>query len=154
MDLVLEGFDTYLFDPVYASLYPVIPSQNIDNAIKGNASAVGVILGEKIAPLLNNWEYIPASQYLSFTPLKWAYESSWQRDDPWRQFISLFVITWYALRHVQVGRLFSNNNIAGFLERSFTSPSLASRIISYSIRRLLNIPSTSRIRFAWRYRKP
>jgi lathosterol oxidase len=105
MDLVLEGFDTYLFDPVYASLYPVLPRENIYNAIKGNASAAGVILGEKVAPLLNSWEYKPASQYLSFTPLKWAYESSWQRDDPWRQLISLFIITWYALRHAKVASM-------------------------------------------------
>jgi lathosterol oxidase len=95
MDLVLEGFDTYLFDPVYASLYPVVPRGNIYSGLNGNASAAGAILGDAPAPRFNNWEYKPASQYLSFQPLSWAYESSWQRDEPLRQFISLFVITWY-----------------------------------------------------------
>lgn len=106
MDLVLEGFDTYLFDPVYASLYPVVPRSNIYNAFDGNASAAGAILGDTPAPLHNNWEYKPASQYLSFTPLSWAYESSWQRDDPWRQFLSLFIITWYA----QSDRILAHNH--------------------------------------------
>ena len=95
MDLVLEGFDTYLFDPVYASLYPVVPKSGALNAFDGNASAAGAILADSGESRYNTWEYKPASQYLSFTPLSWAYESSWQRDDPWRQFISLFVITWY-----------------------------------------------------------
>jgi len=107
MDLVLEGFDTYLFDPLYASLYPVAPGQNYHNALNPNASSAGLILDKERAPLYNNWEYKPASQYLSFTPLQWAYESSWQRDDPWRQFISLFIITWYAMRR-QINSLDSN----------------------------------------------
>jgi lathosterol oxidase len=94
MDLVLEGFDTFLFDPLYASLYPVVPKGNVYSALDGNASTAGAILASP-APRYNSWEYKPASQYLSFQPLSWAYESSWQRDDPLRQFISLFVITWY-----------------------------------------------------------
>lgn len=97
MDLVLEGFDTYFFDPVYASLYPAVPKGNVYSAFDGNASAAGAILADTPSTRYNNWEYKPASQYLSFQPLSWAYESSWQRDDPWRQFISLFFITWYAM---------------------------------------------------------
>lgn len=97
MDLVLEGFDTFLFDPIYASLFPAAPSHAAYNAMAGNGSATVSSMREAATPFLNNWSYKPSSQYLSFTPSKWAYQSSLQRDNEWRQLTSLFLITWCGL---------------------------------------------------------
>jgi lathosterol oxidase len=96
MDLVLEVFDTYLFDPVYASLLPIAPKSTTYNAFSGNGSAPIATVRDVAAPQYNGWKYKPASQFLSFTPSNYAYQSSWPRDDPWRQILSLFAITWYA----------------------------------------------------------
>jgi lathosterol oxidase len=110
MDIVLEGFDTYLFDPIYASIFPVAPKSAAYNAFSGNGSASIATVKDIPTPQYNNWEYRPASQFLSFKPSSWAYQSSWQRDDPWRQFISLFTITWcaYYIKSVQPKSIYTN----------------------------------------------
>lgn len=99
MDFVLEGFDTYLFDPIYASVLPVAPKTAAYNTFGGNGSATLANVNDLPVRLSNNWEYEPSSQFWSFTPSDYAYQSEWARDNPLRQFISLFAITWYVSPH-------------------------------------------------------
>jgi hypothetical protein len=90
MDIVLEAFDTFLFDPIYATLLP----GNASALVSNNPFSAGEISFGTPAP---RWEYVPASQYLSFEPRKYAYMSRWSRDDWRRQLLNLYFITWYAL---------------------------------------------------------
>lgn len=91
MDLVLEGFDTFLFDPIYAALLPIQSAGAAPNAtFSGLKEANGAAY-----PATNGWEYTPSTQYISLTPGQSAYMSSWTRDDWRRQLLTLFLITWY-----------------------------------------------------------
>ena len=92
MDLVLELFDTFLFDPIYATLLPAHTTSFAPNATFSSMREVPT--GTPYIPQ-STWEFKPASQYLSFTPRKYAYMSQWPRDDWRRQFLTLFLITWY-----------------------------------------------------------
>ena len=82
MDIVLECFDTYALDYLYASLLPA--QTPVYNATRGSVPA-------QAAPA---WKFEPASAYLSFTPGPNAYLSQWNRDDWRRQLLSLYTITW------------------------------------------------------------
>ncbi|KAF2404219.1 C-5 sterol desaturase [Trichodelitschia bisporula] len=79
MDIVLEVFDTFVFDYAYASLVPAAPNWSGP----GNATAVN-----------NGWTFKPASEFISFAPSSAAYASAWARDSIIRQSISLYLITW------------------------------------------------------------
>ncbi|KAF2811454.1 uncharacterized protein BDZ99DRAFT_440300 [Mytilinidion resinicola] len=92
MDLVLEGFDTFLFDPLYATLFPA--STAFSAGLKGNATLSSIREAATGYPAAT-WQYTPASEYLSFTPGKYAYLSELPRDDWRRQLASLFAITWF-----------------------------------------------------------
>lgn len=91
MDIVLEGFDTILFDYFYATFLPI---QTPDLAPNGTFSSVRKV-PTSTAYTAAQWEYKPATQYLSFTPWPVAYQSQWARDDWRRQLLSLYLITWY-----------------------------------------------------------
>lgn len=92
MDIVLEAFDAYLFDSIYAQLFPAAPGPIAYTAI-GNFTISS--MREEPTAYYNNYQYQPASQYISFSPSKYAYMSSLPRDNMLRQAISLFTITWY-----------------------------------------------------------
>jgi Delta7-sterol 5-desaturase len=92
MDLVLELFDTYLFDYMYAF---VLPAHHPHPALK-NSTATFSSMRE--GPTPSQYVFHPASEYLSFPPSDWAYKSVWARDDIYRQAVSLFLITWYESR--------------------------------------------------------
>lgn len=83
MDIPLECFDTFIFDHIYAAL---LPAQQASYGLNGpsNASLAST----------SPWTYEPATKYISFQPREAAYMSQWTRDNPYRQFISLFFITW------------------------------------------------------------
>jgi lathosterol oxidase len=97
MDVVLEGFDTFLFDRLYASIFPATPGVTAYNAFNNVANATVSSIRETPTAYQNNFQYKPASKYLSFQPSSYAYSSSWPRDDVARQAVSLFLITWYVL---------------------------------------------------------
>jgi lathosterol oxidase len=86
MDVILEAFDTFVADHVYAYLLPVQPAPYDFPKTSATNSSV---------PVLNSWTYKPATQFVQFTPSQAAYMSSWPRDNPLRQFMTLFSITWY-----------------------------------------------------------
>lgn len=88
MDIVLELCDTYILDKLYAFALPVqtapfIHIGHVNSTIHGDRET-------KV------WKYTPASSYISFIPKNAAYMSYWDRDNIFRQAISLFFITWFA----------------------------------------------------------
>jgi lathosterol oxidase len=89
MDLILEGFDTFVFDHLYATLLPVKTPGFAANATISSVSA---------EPSAYPWQYQPSSSFISFTPSQNAYASSLPRDDWRREFVSLYLITWYVAR--------------------------------------------------------
>ncbi|EMC96890.1 hypothetical protein BAUCODRAFT_68200 [Baudoinia panamericana UAMH 10762] len=92
MDVVLELCDTYVFDRIYASLLPLAPANYDVNATTyGAAAASGA--DSSFAP--SGWQWQPASQYFSIQPSEYAYMSSWDRSNIWRQTISLYALTWF-----------------------------------------------------------
>src|ERR1700712_3988518 len=99
MDVVLEGFDTFVFDRLYASIFPANPGAAAYDAFKNVANATVSSMRETSTAHYNNFQYKPASKYISFQPSSYAYSSSWPRDDIARQAVSLFLITWYVLLH-------------------------------------------------------
>jgi lathosterol oxidase len=92
MDIILELFDTFVFDPIYAQILPASPRRAPYGSFKDGASNATLSSRREIP---TSFVYEPASQYLSFTPSKSAYMSSWNRDNIYRQAISLYLITWY-----------------------------------------------------------
>lgn len=101
MDIVLEIFDTFLFDRIYANVLPIHPSvsafdpiSTIAASLKGynNADATRSVIGGEFAR--SGWEFQPASQYLSVQPSEYAYMSRWDRDNIFRQSMSFFILVW------------------------------------------------------------
>jgi len=90
MDVVLEVFDTIFFDRVYAALFPT--GQSSFGSKDANATASP--RSATSHALINDWQYEQSTQYLRITPSKWAYMTSWPRDDPLRQLVTLYLITW------------------------------------------------------------
>ena len=95
MDIVLEVFDTFLFDRLYSAFAPASVTEYLPQLIKHNVTATISSMREvgTFAPQ-SDYSYIPASAYLSLTPSKYAYMSAMPRDSIYRQAISLGLITW------------------------------------------------------------
>ncbi|KAF2715162.1 hypothetical protein K504DRAFT_478417 [Pleomassaria siparia CBS 279.74] len=86
MDIVLELFDTFAFDYVYAA---VLPNNAPNFSPNTTLSSIDAPFHSPKA-----WEYVPATNYFSLQPRQAAYNSQWTRDDWRRQFVSLYMITW------------------------------------------------------------
>ena len=89
MDIVLELFDTYAFDAIYATFLPAKSPVYAPNATFSS------IREEPTAAPPVTWHWKPASSYLSFSPSDYAYQSSVPRDDWRRQLFTLYLITWW-----------------------------------------------------------
>jgi hypothetical protein len=87
MDIVLEVIDTFVLDYVYAALLPAHPAP-YDLLNNGNATSPAAV---------STWQFKPASAYFNVSPSEAAYMSAWDRGNIYRQFISLFSITWCVL---------------------------------------------------------
>ncbi|KAK2811858.1 c-5 sterol desaturase [Emmonsiellopsis sp. PD_5] len=89
MDVILEVLDTFLFDYLYAAVVPGSTAggltSKIANGLNTTESAFGTGAG---------YVYSPSTQYFSLEPSKYAYKSALPRDNIWRQFITLYLITW------------------------------------------------------------
>lgn len=83
MDIALELMDNYVFDYAYAYLAPS-PAFKFRN-FAANATA---------PQALSTWTYKPSSFLFELEPSRYAYMSSLPRDNIFRQYISLFLITW------------------------------------------------------------
>jgi lathosterol oxidase len=75
MDVVLDILDTFVFDKLYAFLLP--------------AKSFGLLDQDS---LLDYNRHI--NQYVTLSPSQYAVESSWSRDNIFRQFLSLFTTIW------------------------------------------------------------
>jgi Delta7-sterol 5-desaturase len=96
MDIVLEIVDTFFLDRFYASFWPALPGPGVINSIQNMPNGTSWSFRDPSTASLNNFHYKSASQYISVAPSKWAYLTSWPRDDSYRQLLSLYLITWYA----------------------------------------------------------
>ncbi|BCS20266.1 sterol desaturase family protein [Aspergillus puulaauensis] len=70
MDLVLDIVDTFVLDRVYSTLLP------------SNTTSTNIEYNQSIA------------QYIDLPPSEWAGKSLLARDNPFRQGITLFILTW------------------------------------------------------------
>jgi len=87
MDVVLEIFDTFIFDRLYAKFLPAFPQ----SALQTN-TANATFASIRQAP--TGYVYEPASQLLKLEPSDFAYMSMWSRNNIYRQATSLYLITW------------------------------------------------------------
>jgi Delta7-sterol 5-desaturase len=94
MDIVLEIFDTFGFDYLYSTVLPAGPAPYY---LSGNVAGSSNSTLPRSA--FSIWQYKPATQFFSITPHEAAYSSSWNRNNPYRQGLSLFLITWFVLLH-------------------------------------------------------
>ncbi|KAK3676444.1 c-5 sterol desaturase [Recurvomyces mirabilis] len=108
MDVVLELADTFLFDRLWANLLPINPAvanfdpiSTITAGFKGfdynatyNAASSAALAGD--ASLARSaWSFQPSSEWFSVQPSEFAWMSRWDRDNVWRQMLTLYVITWF-----------------------------------------------------------
>jgi lathosterol oxidase len=93
MDVILEVFDTFLFDRIYATAFPATASTAAYNAVKAAINSSAPIAVDNPTAYYNQYHFQPATKYFTLEPSIWAYRTSWPRDDVWRQLISLYLIT-------------------------------------------------------------
>lgn len=101
MDVVLEAFDTFLFDRLYANALPIGPSHStfdpvstLAASLKGFASNETYGLSPEVPLSRSGWQWEPSNSYFSLQPSEFAYLSRWDRDNIFRQALSLYTITW------------------------------------------------------------
>lgn len=98
MDIVLEVLDTFVFDPIYATLLPAASQSLAPNATYSS-------LREEPTSFVkphSSWQYEPSTHHFSIQPSQYAYQSALNRDDWRRQALTLFLITWCAPSHSTV----------------------------------------------------
>ena len=93
MDVILEIFDTFLFDRFYATVAPTSSSSSTtsytQNAIK-NATTFTFASVPEVPTVIAR-----TNQLFQLEPSKYAYMSQLGRDNIYRQGVSLYLITWY-----------------------------------------------------------
>ena len=102
MDFVLEVFDTVMFDRMYANLLPIQsafsafdPISTISAGLKDFENSTTFDSASQGADVMrSSWQFEPASQYFSVQPSEYAYLSRWDRNNIWRQTVSLYILTW------------------------------------------------------------
>jgi len=88
MDIVLEVFDTFLFDRFWATVYPASNPSYAQNVAK-HATATFSSMRELPTSIQ------PSTQFFQLNPSQYAYMSEWPRDNIYRQGLTLYLITWY-----------------------------------------------------------
>ena len=89
MDIVLEVFDTFLFDRFWSTVYPASTCKDPINVAKGTTATFSSM--RELPTAIHS-----STQFFQLAPSQYAYMSEWPRDNIWRQFITLYLITWYA----------------------------------------------------------
>lgn len=90
MDIVLEVFDTFIFDRLYATILPTTATTLIGRNSPKYATSTFSSLRELPTAVHS------VSQFFQLRPSEYAYRSAWPRDNIWRQGLSLYLITWCA----------------------------------------------------------
>ena len=98
MDVILEVLDTYAFDRLYATVLPLTSSMLAMSTVGDFAASPNATWSTMARGGVSPYKFEPASQYFSVEPSSYAYMSRLPRDNMARQAVSLFLITWYALR--------------------------------------------------------
>lgn len=89
MDIVLEVFDTFILDRLYATILPTITA--IPNGRISSNDATSTYSSQRELPTAVH----SASRFFQLEPSEYAYMSAWPRDNIWRQGLSLYLITWW-----------------------------------------------------------
>lgn len=84
MDVVLDLYETYIGDHVYARLLPAHPPP-YDADLFANTT---------IFPFGLECEYKPPTKYFTVRPSPAVCQSAWTRDNILRQSIDLFLLLW------------------------------------------------------------
>jgi len=92
MDIALEIWDTFIGDRLYSALLPASLSSTV--SIPGFLTATNTTLS--LFGASKPFVYEPATQLIYLEPSKHAYLSAWPRNNIYRQFLSFFLIVWYA----------------------------------------------------------
>lgn len=86
MDIILEVWDTFVADHLYAAVLPA-KSAPLDFPEHGFSNG-------SVPQSFSTWQFEPATQYWTLEPFPAAYMTSVPRDNAIRQFLSLYAITW------------------------------------------------------------
>lgn len=148
MDIVLEVFDTFLFDRFWSSVYPA-STLNYPNSAVGDAATTLSSMRELPTAIH------PSTQFFQLAPSRFAYMSELPRDNIWRQFLTLYLITWSASPSVSIHNLhISLTSPLGFSVSYSTSSLPLSHTSSSSTMLPLHIQSISNIKSDLRFAKP
>lgn len=90
MDVVLEIFDTFLFDRLYATVYPATTPMVLKKVVQDAIIPTSSFSSMREVPT----PFAPTTQFLQLDPSPYAYLSGWPRDNVYRQALSLYLITW------------------------------------------------------------
>ena len=89
MDVVLEVFDTFLFDRLYAVILPGVSlTSGTKQRVRNHASSTFSSVREHPTAIPRT------NQFFQLEPSQYAYMSQLSRDNIWRQGLSLYLITW------------------------------------------------------------
>ncbi|KAG5288000.1 C-5 sterol desaturase [Histoplasma ohiense] len=89
MDVILEVFDTLIFDYFYAKLSPAKDASAISSSFN---NSLNVTKYDFVGA--GGYVYQPTTTYFKLQPSIYAYTSSLPRDYIWRQLLTLYIITW------------------------------------------------------------
>ena len=87
MDIILEVFDTFLFDRLYAALLPGSTPVAAKSVVR---DATATFSSRREGPTA----VARTNQLFQLEPSHYAYMSQWSRDNIYRQGLSLYLITW------------------------------------------------------------
>ncbi|KAK0259477.1 c-5 sterol desaturase [Friedmanniomyces endolithicus] len=110
MDVVLEVADTFLLDRLYATVLPIssaissfdpistitasLKNYDLNNASFALPPSSRIHIAEGAIGLARSgWQWQPSTQWFNLEPSEWAWASRWDRDNVYRQLLSLYLIT-------------------------------------------------------------
>ena len=93
MDILLEIFDTFLFDRFWSIVYPTSTLNNQKHAVKDTTATFSSM--RELPTAIH-----ASTQFFQLAPSRYAFMSQWPRDNIWRQLFTLYLITWYASRNL------------------------------------------------------
>ena len=96
MDIVLQVFDTFLFDRFWAFVHPASTFTDTRNVVKLPTTTFSS-RREVPTAIIN-----ASTKFFQLEPSPYAFMSAWPRDNIWRQFITLYMITWYVYNPIEM----------------------------------------------------
>lgn len=87
MDILLEVFDTFLFDRFWSIVYPTSTLNYQEHAAKDTTATFSSM--RELPTAIH-----ASTQFFQLAPSRYAFMSQWPRDNIWRQLFTLYLITW------------------------------------------------------------